>query len=87
MRKVIFGGFALTLVWVFAMWAPAVTGAEREAALLLMGSIVTAVIGANMYERRQERKKAELGAGQASGPTDPGAAPAAGVETAGMTDV
>lgn len=80
MRKLLFGCWAFALTWAYLMWAPEITSGDRQAALVLQGTIVTAVIGANAYEHRQARKRANSGAGQAGVPAGPGASPAADME-------
>lgn len=77
MRKLIFGVWAFTLIWAYAMWAPGITEKSREGAMWLESAIVTAVIGGNLYVHRQKRKAANSGAGGAGAPEGPGTSPAA----------
>ena len=85
-RKLAFGAWAFGLTWAFMMWGPEITEKSREHAMILQGTIATAVIGANAYEHRQKRKAANSGAGGAGAPAGPGAAPAADTEGVAAAD-
>ena len=80
-RKLLFGLWAFTLIWAYAMWAPGITEKSREGAMWLESAIVTAVIGGNLYVHRQKRKAATSGAGQLAPLDGPGTSPAANLGT------
>jgi hypothetical protein len=75
-RKLAFGTWAFTLTWAWLMWGPQLTEKDHEAALVLQGSVVAAVIGGNAYEHRQRRKTAQAGTPPGAAAEVPGTAPA-----------
>jgi hypothetical protein len=85
-RKVSFGILAYTLAWAAFMWAPAISEASRKEILILQGTIVTLVIGANSYVHRQKLKASNSGAGQTPPPVSPGTTPAAETEATDSPD-
>lgn len=56
MRKVGFGGFCFTLLWIAYMWAPDISDVARGSILDVMAIVVGAVIVGNGFVHFTKRK-------------------------------